>query len=187
MKKELLILLMIVSTAMILSAEGQQDDADELFYGRGYRGGMMGNYPAADFDREEFFEQQQAARDEYLEDLEILAISGKLSLVNGELPTIESDGVQYYVMAPWVQIEDLNLEDGMDISVEGYEMPGPPMQWDNTEKSIMVTKAVINGEEIDVDHTYGEYGMMGSFGRGGFGGPGRKNSSAFGGMMGRRF
>ena len=39
MKKELMILLMIVSSVMILSAEGKQDE-DAQFYGRGP--GMMG-------------------------------------------------------------------------------------------------------------------------------------------------
>jgi len=181
MKKELLVLLMIVSSAMILSAEGKQDDVDEQFYGRGQGQGMMGGGRFSDEDRADFQEQRDAAREEYLEGLETISLTGALNLVNGEMPTIESEGTVYHVMAPWQAVADLELENGMTVTVEGYEMPGPPMQWDDSEKSIMVTKAVINGEEFEIDHDAVGYGMMG-----GRGGPGRKGGAQGGGMMGRR-
>ena len=188
MKKELLVLLMIVSSAMIISAEGKQDD-DVQFYGRGQGGGMMGgnsrdvrSYDST--DREDMFEQREAEREEYLADLEVISVSGPLTLVNGELPYIESEGLKVYIMAPWYDLGNLELENGMEVSVEGYEMPGRPLQWDDSEKSIMVTKAVINGEEIIVEHPMDGNGMMG--GRNGAGGPGRKGGYHGGGMMGRR-
>jgi hypothetical protein len=178
MKKELLVLLVIVSSAMILSAEGKQDNNDTQFYGRGPGQGMM-----RDFDnRDEYRADRQAERDKYLEELETISLTGPLTLVNGELPSIDSDGTKYTIMAPWYDLADLELKNGMVVTVEGYEMPGPPMQWDNSEKSIMVTKAVINGKEIEVDHD--GYGMMGGPGRGGFDGSGRAGRN--GGMMGRR-
>lgn len=180
MKKELMILLMITSSVMILSAAGKQDDTDEQYYGRGAQGGGMMRYNDRDgADREEFFEERQARMEEYLEDLEVVTVNGALTLVNGELPYIESNGVKYSFMAPWVQIQDLELENGMKVSVEGYEMPGRPLQWDGAEKSIMVTKAVINGEEIVIEHEPGMYG------RGGFKGSGRHGGARQGGMMGQ--
>ena len=199
MKKEIMLLLVIVSSAMVLSAAGKQDDVNEQSFGRSaVRGGMMGNSPRSDVSRDDFFEQRDAVRDEYIKDLEILTINGSLILVNGELPSIENNGVKYTLMAPLLQVQDLNLENGMNISVDGYEMPGQPLQWDSAEKSIMVTKAVINGEEIEIDHDAGTFGMMGNGGlgganrmmgntsRGGFGGPGRNGTAANNGMMGRR-
>jgi len=181
MKKELLVLLMIVSSAMILSAEGKQDD--EQFLGRGPRQGMMGGNRNSDADREERFEQREAAREEYLADLEVITVSGSLTLVNGELPYIESEGSKITIMAPWYDLGNLELENGMDVTVEGYQMPDRPLQWDDSEKSMMVTKAVINGEEIVVEHPMDGNGMMG--GRGGAGGPGRKGGFQGGGMMRR--
>lgn len=176
MKKELLVLLMIVSSAMILSAEGKQDE-DVQNYGRGP--GMMGGYRYSDEQADKRFEGREAAIDEYLKSQETVSLSGTLSLVNGELPYIEKDGTKYSIMAPWSYLDDLNLTNGMAVSVEGYVMPGPPLQWDDSEKNLMVTKAVIDGKEIVIDHpmdgsAYG--GPMGGkpgHGRGGarMGGP----------------
>ena len=195
MKKELLILLMLVSTAMVMSAEGKQDDVEDLNYGRRPQGGMMRNYEGNNFSPEEFQEQRQEAMTEYIEGLEVVSVSGSLSLINGEMPFIENNGTKTYLMAPWQNVKDLGLENGMAISVEGYEMPGRPMQWDDSEKSVMVTKAIINGEEIEIDHFSDQNGMMGGFdGFGGFGGrggngkggSGRNGGFHGGGMMGRR-
>jgi hypothetical protein len=183
MKKELLVLMMIVSSAMILSAEGKQDD-DEQYYGRGPGQGMMGGNRYNDAEREEWFEQRDAEREEYFADLELISVSGALTLVNGELPYIDSEGTKVIIMAPWYDLGDLELENGMDVTVEGYEMPGRPLQWDDSEKSIMVTKAIINGEEIVVEHPMDGNGMMGGYG--GHGGHGRKGGFQGGGMMGRR-
>ena len=181
MKKELLILLLIVSSAILLSAEGKQDDNDSQFYGRGPGQGMMRDFDNRDVDRDDFREQRQTERDEYLQGLETISLTGPLTLINGEMPSIDNQGTKYTIMAPWYDLQNLELENGMVVTVEGYEMPGPPMQWDDSEKSIMVTKAVINGKEFEVDHSAYGSGMMGGPGRGGFAGPGRN-----GGMMGRR-
>ncbi len=166
-----MVLLMFTSTAMILSANGIHDDADEQFYGRGQQGsGMMQQNYVDDATREEWFEQREAERAEYLETLEVITVSGSLKLVNGEMPYLENDGIKYTFRAPWQQFQTLELEDGMNVTVEGYEMPVRAMLWDGSEKSIMVTKAIINGKEIVVDHEPGMYGQ-GCFGqRGGRGG-----------------
>lgn len=166
MKKELIVFMVIVSTAVILSASGKQDNVEDQTFVQGNQGQRMMNH-SADYSedrsstREGRREDRQADRDEYLESLELVTVSGELSLVNGELPYIDMDGVKYSFMAPWQQVQDLELVNGMDVSVEGYEMPSRPLMWDGSEKSIMVTKAVINGEEIVIDHD----SRMGGHGR----------------------
>jgi hypothetical protein len=181
MKKELMILLMITSTVMIVSAKGKPDEADETFYGRGSQGnGMMRQSDADDTTREEWLEQREAERAEYLETLEVVSVSGSLQLVNGELPFIENDGVKYTFRAPWQQFQELDLENGMNVTVEGYEMPVRAMIWDGSEKSIMVTKAIVKGEEIIVEH---EPGKSGHGGFGSRGGRGRNGGSRDGGRM----
>lgn len=182
MKKELLILLMIVSSAVILTAGGKQDNDDGRFYGRGQGRGMTGGNRINDADRDEWFEQRQEDREKYLADLEVISVTGALTLVNGELPFIESEGSKVYIMAPWYELGDLELENGMEVTVEGYEMPARPLQWDDSEKSLMVTKAVINGEEIVVEHH-----MDGNAMRGGRGGSGRRGGFQGGGMMRNQF
>jgi len=190
MKKELLVLLMIVSSAMLLTAEGKQDD-DVQFYGRGP--GMMGGYRFSDEETDRWFEERQAAREEYLESLETITVSGSLSLINGELPYIESEGTKYTIRAPWAYLNEIDLTNGMNVTVEGYLMPGPPLQWDDSEKSLMAVKAVINGEEIEIDHLMNGYAQCGigpMGGRGGFNGPrgGRGSRGGAGaGMGGPRF
>lgn len=173
MKKEMLAVLMLAGTALLLSAEGKQDQ-DVQFYGRG--SGMMGGYRMS--------EEGIAARTDYLESLETVSITGPLSLVNGELPSIEQNGSVYTIMAPWYDLADLNLKDGMTVTVEGYKMPARPLVWDDSEIVVMATKAVIDGKEIAVEHPMDGAGYMGGFGgRGGFNGP----RGGRGGMMGRRF
>ncbi|MBN2659024.1 MAG: hypothetical protein JXR86_18360 [Spirochaetales bacterium] len=189
MKKELLVLLMLASSVVFIAAEGKQDDDDVQFYGRGP--GMMGGYRYSNEDSEKWIEERDAARQEYLDSQEMVSVSGALSLINGELPFIESEGIKYTIMAPWAYLDDLELTDGLVVSVEGYLMPGPPMQWDNSEKGLMVTKALINGEEIEIDHPVDGYAYGGPMGgRGGFdpmGGRGGRGSRGGAMMGGPRF
>ncbi|MBB6481668.1 hypothetical protein [Spirochaeta isovalerica] len=187
MKKEFLVLLMIAGSVMFLSAEGKQDNDDVQYYGRGP--GMMGGYRYSDEDAAKWIEDRDAARQEYFDSLDTVSVTGALSLVNGELPYIESEGTKYTVMAPWAYLDDLELTDGMNVSLEGYLMPGPPLQWDDAEQTLMVTKAVINGEEIEIDHPMDGSAYGGPMaGRGGFGGNMGGRGSRGGAMMGgRRF
>ncbi len=162
MKKELVILFLLIGSVSLLTAGGQKD-GDEQFRGRGNRGGIM---------------------QDLIENEDPVTVSGTLTLINGEMPSIESNGVKYYVMAPIQYVEDLNLENGMEITVEGFEMPYPRMQWDGSEKSIMVIKAVIDGKEIEIEHPADGSGCM----RGPAGGRrnGRGNSRGNGPQQGRR-
>jgi len=149
MKKELLVLLMIVSSVLLLTAEGKQDD-DVQFYGRGP--GMMGGYRFSDDEDDST----------YLDSLEMITVSGSLSLINGELPFIESEGTKYTIRAPWAYMDELELANGMAVTVEGYLMPGPSLQWDDSEKNLMAIKAVVNGEEIEIDHPMNGYARCGT-------------------------
>lgn len=181
MKKELLVLLMVVSSALILSAEGKQDE-DSQNYGRGQ--GSMGEGRSGvgrfgEMDQED----RIAEREAFLDSLEVVSVSGALVLVNGELPYIESEGSRISFMASWRDLGDIELVNGMDITVEGYQMPMRNLQWDDSDITVMVTKAVIDGEDIVVEHQMDGHGsrmgrQMGSGNRG-------NNSGSHGGMMGR--
>lgn len=185
MKKTALVLLLVAGTAAALSASGKQDE-DAQFYGRGP--GMMGGSRFSEEEYAEWREQREAERAEYLETLETISITGTLTLVNGELPVVENDGTAYTIMAPWHGLGDLQLENGMTVSVEGYKMPARALQWDDSEVVLMATKAVVNGEEIVIEHPMDGEGFRGGFG-GPMGGRGSRGSrgGGRGGMMGRNY
>lgn len=144
---------MVVGLAAALAANGQQDSTNQ-FYGRGY-----GNSPMAGQNG-----------DSRVSEEEPISIKGKLTLEDGKLPYIENNGVQYILMVPGNDYSGLDIKDGMTISVEGIEMPGygRAIQWSDSEKALMVTSAVINGEEITIDHPLDgsgfRSGMAGNFG-----------------------
>lgn len=188
MKKELLVLSMVIGMTAALTASGQQEE-DTQFNGwgpgrgQGKQDGMRREFSMDEKAIEEMRAQRQAEFEEWLADQDVVSVTGSLTLVNGELPYVETDGIKYSFMAPWRNLGDLELTDGMEVSVEGYEMPGPRLQWDESEKHVMVTKAVINGDEVEIEHPADGSGFRGGFGGGdGRGGRGGKN----GGMMGRR-
>jgi len=96
--------------------------------------------------------------EDLLENAEVITITGKLKLVNGEMAKIVSDGVTYTIMAPWDQLVKLELKDGMTVTLEGAEIQ-QPMQWDEKERSLMITKITINGETTEIDHSAKPEGM----------------------------
>ncbi len=168
MRKELAILVLVISSTAILSASGRKDDDGQHLKRGRHHDKMMDSEKYCEFTEEEMMM-------EFFEDAETVSVNGTLTLINGERAAINSDGVKYYIMAPWEQLQKLDLVDGTEVSVEGYEMPYPPFQWDGNEKSIMVTTIVINGEETEIDH-FDEScfrGMGHGMGRGRRGGPGQ--------------
>lgn len=186
--------------AAALSANGQQDEASDFFgRGRANGSGRGFNYDAA--EAEQFQADRQAERqaeiDSWIEDQEPVTVEGTLHLVNGELPYVEQNGEKFVISAPWADLEDISLTDGMTVTVEGFEAPGAGYRWDDSEKVLMLTKATVNGEEITIEHSADGSGYRGgaeqAYGnRGGRamaqGGPVRgKGGPSAGGMMGRRF
>lgn len=186
MKRELLILTMAAGMVAALSASGKDDDQTD-FYGRGPAMGRGYNYDSEAVQN--FRDDRQAEMDQWIDDQETVSLTGKLTLVNGEMPAVESDGVTYTIMAPWYDLGDVELADGMEVTVEGIEMPGAPLRWDSNEKALMLTKALVNGKEIVIDHPADGAGFRGGMA----GGMGPRNGGAFAmggrgaGAMGRRF
>jgi hypothetical protein len=107
--------------------------------------------------------------------LEQVKVSGKLSLEDRMHPELESGGKTYELMVPWFLTRQIELQEGEQVTVEGYQVPGP--RWESGEGDeihVRVTKAVIRGKEYDVDRLIGS-GM----------GPGGPMMGSWGGMMDR--
>jgi hypothetical protein len=157
---------MIAFVAAGLFANGQKDnDTDNSFRGdrpyredgRGGRAFRDGNWGEGGY----CFDDNQ----------EVLELTGNLELINGEPPYLLSDGERYVLRAPYRLLRDIDIENGQDVNVSGYEVPAARWQWDDSEKGIHVLSAEIDGEEYDLsEYRYGGFGCRG--GRGGRG-PGR--------------
>ena len=78
-----------------------------------------------------------------------------------------SRGTTYELMVPEYRTIDIDVEAGDEITVEGILVDG---RFEDEEPMLMVTKAIIDGEEYIVSHPYGMMGRdrMGGFARGDF-------------------
>ncbi|MBN2618133.1 MAG: hypothetical protein JXR64_07445 [Spirochaetales bacterium] len=144
MKRMIISLMMVAGTVSMVSAYGMGGrNSDNR--GNGYRQDGM------EERHEELFENE-----------EVVTLSGKLELVNGERAKLVSNGTTYYLMAPWQFLIDLELKNGDKISAEGVEI-SMPMQWDNKEKSFVIKSVTINGKktEVDLDADYAPMGLGG--------------------------
>ncbi len=147
MKKQIIILLVLVSTsAMTFAAtKGRNNDSDSR--------------NSRDDRRGEMSEDRGERMEEFLEDATITTISGKLELVNGEMAKLVSGKTTYTIMAPINQLIELEIKDGMKVTLEGVERVAP-MVWDESEKTFIVTKITIAGKTTEIDHDDRD-GMMG--------------------------
>ncbi|UCF96990.1 MAG: hypothetical protein JSV89_17705 [Spirochaetaceae bacterium] len=113
---------------------------------------------------------------------ETVTVTGQLYFENRMHPELKSGTKEYELLVPHFYAYELDLQDGQTITVEGYTVEGMPCyeEEDDEEIHIWVTKAVIDGEEYDLErggfrggHMDPRWGM----------GPGM---APRGGMMGRR-
>jgi hypothetical protein len=106
---------------------------------------------------------------------ETITVTGRLFFENRMHPELKSGAEEYELLVPHFYAYELDLEEGQTITVEGYTTEGMPCYGledeEHEEVHIWVTKAIIDGEEYDLEHGP-RWGMMG---------PGRGHR---GGMMG---
>lgn len=99
---------------------------------------------------------------------EIITVTGIIEFEDNGFPELISGGETYELMYHFLDTSDLNINEGDEITVKGFAVPGP--RWDNDadETHLMLTGAIINGKEYilsDSDYCYST-GFRGSFGRG---------------------
>lgn len=115
---------------------------------------------------------------------DVLSLSGTIRLTQGERPELIADGESYELMYPYFMTPPVEVEDGEKISVEGFLVPGPRWEWEDDEYHLMVTKAIIDGKEYDLNDSSIGFGY-GYCRRGGFEdyrGPSRGRGPRDGGM-----
>src|SRR6056297_3713552 len=163
----------LAAAAMPLMAEGIQEQAEPV---------QPGTRPYGWSDNPAVQPQQ----------LEQLEISGTVEFTAGHTRLHSADGEVYELMYPMFLAEDLEVENGQTISVEGFLIPGTRWSSDEDEQYLRIEKVTVNGQEYELGtggYAWGQRhhgpGMMGgsAYGRG----PGMMGGSAYGrgpGMMG---
>ena len=106
---------------------------------------------------------------ENCEEAETISIQGTLVLENVQIPQIETPEATYNLMLPYHLLDDIEIEHGQYVSIEGIEVTGGRFKWNEDQKSMMVKKAEINGEVYDLTEEFGHMGNSprSSRGRGG--------------------
>jgi hypothetical protein len=111
---------------------------------------------------------------------ETITVTGELYFENRMHPELKSGSEEYELLVPQHYAYDLDLKEGQTVTVEGYTVEGMPCcEYEEEEEvHIMVTKAIIDGEEYDLEaggFGGGHMGFRKGMGHGmGMMGPGRR-------------
>jgi len=162
-KKGIVLLVMLLSAGSLIFASGNKDKEDDSdYYGRGYGPrGMMGYADRDDFPC-------------FDEDLETVTLTGTVDFT-ATGTVLNADGKEWLLMYPMWALQDVELNRGDTVTVEGLVIEDPVNPARETESGnyLHVVKAEIGGETYELDYAGGwgggPRGMMG--GRRG-GGPG---------------
>lgn len=126
--KRALLLLMVTGSLAIVSAQG---------------------YDKRDNDRKE--RKPMVSMEKMFEDEEVISITGKLILENGEQAQLSYKGTTYTIKAPWYTLSELDLEDGQTVTLAGYERVAQ-YQWDEKEKVLITTSITVDGIVTEMDY-----------------------------------
>lgn len=87
-------------------------------------------------------------------------LTGEVSIGTDGRASLTVDGQEYELLYPYIAAVDLEVETGDVVTVEGAVVPGPRWEENEDVQYLHVTKAVIDGEEFDLEAAYG-YGPNG--------------------------
>ena len=97
---------------------------------------------------------------------------------------LKTDKEEIVLMIPGRYRYDVDVKEGDTIKVEGYLAEDHPMWGDKDQKALLVTKAVVNGKEYEIDERGFGPMAMGPGGRGMMRRPGMRGGP---GMMGQNW
>jgi hypothetical protein len=91
---------------------------------------------------------------------EEVTLTGQVYFEDLDFPVLKTAEKEYGLMVPRFYTYDIDIEEGQTITVEGLlgpeDMPGGRFtDTDSIESHVMVTKAIIGGEEFEIDTRYG--------------------------------
>ena len=120
--------------------------------------------------------------------VENMTLTGKIDLTDVNLPKLTVGENTYELMVPYRLDYDIDIKDGDEITISGFEVPAYRRTADSELINLMVTAATFDGTEYNLDMMnngtmgYGQRApMMNNYGtaNGRQGKPGRFNNSKF--------
>lgn len=198
MKKIAITVLLISLAGMALFAEGSQEEQTwEPGMGRGYISEDQTNFVPGSMGRASMrggnFAGNQSTwgpsglvynNQSFNE--ESMTLTGKIDLTDANLPKLTVGDDTYELMVPYRLDYDIDINDGDEITISGFEIPAYRRTSDSDLTSLMVTDATFDGTEYNLDMMnngpvgYGPgSNMMNNYGpaNGYHGKPGRYNNS----------
>lgn len=155
MKKIAVTLILLSLTGMALFAEGSQEETTwepgSGYMGRGYatenqmpmRGGMSSNQGSWGPAGMGYADQNFNA--------ESITLSGKIDLTDVNLPKLTVGENTYELMVPYRMDYDIDINNGDEITITGFEVPGYRKSTDSNLSNLMVTGATFEGKEYNLD------------------------------------
>mgnify|MGYP006283930215 FL=1 len=175
------VLLSMITGAAVFAAGDQEDDYGDGRSNAPGRQNQPGRMPGS---RDGYGPRYEDRREGF--DGEIITLTGTVKLEGEWHPELETVDRTYELMYPPFLDDGLDVQDGEEITVEGYLVPGP--RWEEAEEvgeelHLHVTKAVIDGKEYVVEHPGPRHGGR----RGGmvYGRPGSRRDGRGAGGQGR--
>ncbi len=158
MKKITITLLLLSLAGMALYAEGSQEETT-------WEPGM--GYINQNFNAES------------------ITLTGKIDLTDVNLPKLTVGENTYELMVPYRLDYDINIKNGDEITISGFEVPAKRRTADSELTNLMVTGATFDGTDYDLNmmsdgpmgygrradmmnNAYGHKGRSGRFNKGGF-------------------
>ncbi len=91
---------------------------------------------------------------------DIITKTGTLKLTDNDRPKLITGNETYELMYPYYYSYNLEIKDGQEITVKGFEVPAYRWNTDGDEKHLMLTEATIDGKEYKLNNNnyYGPYG-----------------------------
>ncbi len=161
MKKALITLALISMAGMALFAEGSKENNSTVpntgYMGRGYaaqnyNGQMPGNrqMPNGSWNGNNN-QSSWGPGAMFNSDAESMTLTGKLDLTDVNDPKLTVGENTYELMVPYRLDYDMDIKDGDEITINGFEVPGYGRDTNPDLTNLMVTGATFNGKEYSLD------------------------------------
>ncbi len=155
MKKALITLALISMAGMALFASGNKEDNSAEpgtgYMGRGYAAqNTNGQMPRGRWN-EDNDQSNWGPGAMFNSDEESVTLTGILDLTDVNDPKLTVGENTYELMIPYRLDYDMDVKDGDEITINGFEVPGYGRDSNPNLTNLMVTAATFNGKEYNLD------------------------------------
>ena len=155
MKKAIITLALISMAGVALFASGNKEDNSVEpgtgYMGRGYASqNNEGQMPRGRWNDDNNQSNWRSGA-MFNSEEESITLTGKLDLTDVNDPKLTVGENTYELMVPYRLDYDMDIKDGDEITINGFEVPGYGRNSNPDLTNLMVTAATFNGKEYDLD------------------------------------